>query len=202
MNFRTDIDRSISRMVEKGGFLSFLTCQLASLGFTLTHHDKRYFQREFLLIANSHKRPYQEKLNVIDGMISDTIQSIEKMVEFMNQTERRITENRKTDMPPCLTSKKIKFQKPPLTKNTPPKKNPLEEINWIRDIKGRPLAFYQKEGDRIVLYGVGSKGKLGWYNPSLKMTFTVQGKPVGFGNLLTLLLCSKKNPPHKGRILC
>lgn len=92
-------------MVDEGVFLSILMGELEQMGYHLSEKDKRHFQREFWLVGNSHRRPHQEKINVIENMIQDAINTVEKMVEFMNQTDRRIQESRKSKGPSCLPIK-------------------------------------------------------------------------------------------------
>lgn len=192
MQFRTDIDEAIARMVDEGVFLTFLMEELSNLGYTLTQRDKDHFQREFWLIGNSQKRPHTEKMNVISNLIEDTINAVEKMVEYMNQTEPRIVESRKTEGPQCLTQRRGKIKKLVHDQNTHTVKNSLQETDWIyRRKDGRPLGRLQKEGNKIALYGFG-KGVLGWYLPKAgpKGGYTISrdGKLVGFGNLLGTLL--------------
>lgn len=192
MQFRTDIDEAIARMVDEGVFLTFLMEELHELGYTLTQRDKRHFQRELWLIGNSQKRPHAEKMNVISNLIEDTINAVEKMVEYMNQTEHRIAESRKTEGPQCLTPKRGKIKQLVHDRNIHTEKNSLQEVKWIyRRKDGRPLGRLQKEGNKVALYGFG-KGVLGWYLPKAGpphgYTIDKFGKIVGFGNLLGTLL--------------
>lgn len=135
------------------------------------------------------KETPRAKIDQVSKEIEDTGSGILDLVDLATGGGRvEIMEGRG----PCLTRNREKSQKPVHVQNTHTVKDSLQEVKWIyRRKDGRPLGRLQKEGNKVALYGFG-KGVLGWYLPKAGprggYTISREGKLVGFGNLLGLLL--------------
>lgn len=191
---RTDIDKTIHDLAAQGYFLKILDQNLKEMGYSMSQKDRRHFQGEFLRVAASFKRPFSEKINVIERLINDALESVEKIIELtgqLNHQNHQIVESKHVGAPQCLTSIKDFQRKVTQGDFTHTEKKPLREIKFFKDRTGKPLGFLLRNGNRVEMHGIGSRGLLGYYLKSVGdsgATFRKGGHLIGYGNLLGMLL--------------
>jgi hypothetical protein len=60
----------------------------------------------------------------------------------------------------------------------------------LRNSRGHKIGTIKSRGDKLEIYN--SRGYfLGRFNPRTNLTHNSRGEKVGYGNLLTMLLCEK-----------
>lgn len=63
----------------------------------------------------------------------------------------------------------------------------------LKDRRGRAIGFIRERNGRLEIYG--SRGQyLGKYDPRHNTTHNSTGERIGYGNLLTMLLCKEAFP--------